>query len=752
MRYCLMVALIFIVTCKAFAVTGSKTQEVLLLHSYHKGYKWTDDMSLAIDESFANRENVEIMSLYMDIKRIDTPAYLDALARLYKEQFPNRTFDLIMAADNAALDFVLMHHSTVFHNAPIVFLGINGFHPRLLRGLNHKITGVVEEVDIASTLELMLAMNGGLQTIFVLNDQSETGLAVKHELEKVIPYYSSRLNFEYVDNLDILAIKERVSTLNPENTAILFLLLFKDSTGKYFTYKESLQEVRAVSSVPIFGVWDFYLGHGVVGGKMTSAKAQGEAASKMALEILDGKSPDEIPILDTSPNVYLFDHNELARFGLKIPLHIGFHEIHNKPFSFYETYKSLVWSLVLLFLAGTAVTFVLATNVILRRKSEKELKSQLMFITTLLDTMKNPIFYKDVLGRYMGCNQAFSTLLKLPKWEIKGKTIYDLFPSAWAKEHALKDEMLLKYPNASSVDEATLHLPGRPMQHFVLHKATYSNADASVGGVVCIMDNITERIQQKQFLIQQSKLAEMGEMIAAIAHQWNEPLVELSAIVQDMEMAYYNEELTDDVVKAYVKDSMLQIQYMSKTLKDFRNFLKPSTQKKSFSVRTALSEITELIGRHVFYSNINLFVNFKPEFGDIMVYGYENEFKQVLLNIINNAKKKIINTYKGTDKVGIITINVYRNEDTTVIQIIDDAGEIHPSIINHVFDPYFTTTPGGTGLGLYMAKVIIEDKMQGRISVANGENSAIFIVEVPNCERVEKAPKVQGISTEEHLM
>jgi signal transduction histidine kinase len=173
---------------------------------------------------------------------------------------------------------------------------------------------------------------------------------------------------------------------------------------------------------------------------------------------------------------------------------------------------------------------------------------------------------------------------------------------------------------------------------------------------------------------------------------------------------------------------------MSTTLKDFRNFLKPSTRKKSFSARKALSEITELIGRQIFYSNINLFVNFRPESGEIVVYGYENEFKQVLLNIINNAKKKIINRYKGTDKVGIITINVYRNEETTVIQIVDDAGEIPPHIINHVFDPYFTTTPGGTGLGLYMAKVIIEDKMQGRISVANGENSAIFVVEVPNCQ------------------
>lgn len=731
----------FLFTCNA-ATSSLQPKEVLLLHSYHKGYKWSDDISLAIEEGLLEEENIEVMTLYMDTKRIDTPHYLGALARLYKEQFSQRTFDLLIVADNAALDFALVYHEDIFHSVPIVFLGINDFHSSMLRGKREKVTGVVEEVDIASTLDVMLAMNPQLKHVFVLNDLSETGLAVKNELEKVIPLYTPRLGFEVVDNLDIDAIKERVQTLNPEDTAILFLLLFKDSTGKYFTYKESLQEVYGVSSVPIYGVWDFYLGHGVVGGKMTSAKAQGAAASKMAVEILKGKNPSDIPILDTSPNVYLFDHGQLARFDLKIPLHIGAHEVHNKPFSFYETYRSLVWGLVLLFLAGTAVTFVLATNVVMRRKSEKELKNQLMFITTLLDTVKNPIFYKDTQGRYMGCNTAFSELLGLPKWEIKGKTIYDLFPPQWAKEHAFKDGMLLKYPNSSSVDEATLHLPNRSMQHFVLHKATFSNADASTGGIVCIMDNITERIQQKQFLIQQSKLAEMGEMIAAIAHQWNEPLVELSAIVQDMEMAYYNEELSDEVVKSYVKDSMLQIQYMSKTLKDFRNFLKPSTQKKSFSVKKALGEITELIGRYVFYSNINLFVNFRPDGDDILVYGYENEFKQVLLNIINNAKKKIINTYKGTDKVGIITINVYRNDETTVIQIIDDAGEIPPAIINHVFDPYFTTTPGGTGLGLYMAKVIIEDKMQGRISVANGENSAIFIVEVPNRQGVAALGKI----------
>ncbi len=120
------------------------------------------------------------------------------------------------------------------------------------------------------------------------------------------------------------------------------------------------------------------------------------------------------------------------------------------------------------------------------------------------------------------------------------------------------------------------------MKHIILNKAAYKNIDGTIGGIVCIMDDMTERTQQRQFLIQQSKLAEMGDMIAAIAHQWNEPLVELSALVQDIETSYLLNELKDNDVKNFVNDSMIQIKYMSKTLSDFRNFLKPSTKKVPF--------------------------------------------------------------------------------------------------------------------------------------------------------------------------
>ena len=221
-------------------------------------------------------------------------------------------------------------------------------------------------------------------------------------------------------------------------------------------------------------------------------------------------------------------------------------------------------------------------------------------------------------------------------------------------------------------------------------------------------------------------------MVAAIAHQWNEPLVELSALVQDIQTTYLLNELKDVHVKDFVQDSMVQIKYMSKTLNDFRNFLKPSTKKKLFSISKALNEINEIIGKQVFYSNIHMKFNYKNDQEELLIYGYENEFKQVLLNLINNAKNKIIEKNVDTNRKGKIDINIERSENFNIIEIIDDGGAIDEKIINSIFEPYFTTKEDGTGIGLYMAKVIIEDKMRGSITVKNNGNDVIFTIKLPH--------------------
>lgn len=727
MKYILLFSLLF------FNYLFASSKEVLLIHSYHKGYIWTDDISQTIEKNFKPLKDVELTTVYMDTKRIDTPEYLSSLAKLYKQQFEDRKFDLIIISDNNAFDFMIKYHDYLFKDVPVVFCGINNFDKVLLHenDMKNYMTGVAEEVDVQKNIELISKLHPNLKNLLIINDKSATGNAVKRDLNPIIEKYQKRFNIDYTDNLEINNLKEKVSNLDPNNSVILFVLLFKDTTGKYFTYKQSFQEVKKVSQVPIYGLWDFYLNDGIVGGLLTSAVAQGEAVSKMALKILNGKKPTEIPILEKSPNIYMFDYNELKKFNINIFDFINDPIIINEPSSVYkEHYKFFIITMIIILTLSTIV-IILRANIQRREKVELELSNRLEFDKVLLDTIPNPIYYKNIDGKFLGCNTGFEKLVNSTRDDIIGKTAFDFFPHKIASANTLIDKELLK-TFSTSTSEFTFYTPSNEMKHIILNKAVYKNIDGTVGGIVCIMDDITERIQQKQFMIQQSKLAEMGDMIAAIAHQWNEPLVELSALVQDIQTSYLLNELKDIDVKDFVNDSMIQIKYMSKTLSDFRNFLKPSTKKNLFSISKALNEINEIIGKQIFYSNIKMSFNYKNKNEELLIYGFENEFKQVLLNLINNAKNKIIENFKDSEKDGKIDINIERCASYNRIEIIDNGGKIDEKIINSIFDPYFTTKESGTGLGLYMAKVIIEDKMRGIIKVRNENENVIFTIKLPH--------------------
>lgn len=711
---------------------ANNTKEVLLLHSYHKGYIWSDDISKTIEKQFAKHKDIELTTVYMDTKRVADPVYLDKLANLYKEQFKKRDFDLVIASDNNAFDFVIRYHEYLFKELPVLFCGINNFDKALLDENNMKkyMTGVVEQVDLEKNFELIQKLHPNLERLLIINDRSKTGLAVKRDLRNIIKKYETKFDIEYIDKMEIETLKKKVANLG-KNDVILFVLMFKDTTGKYFTYKQSFQQIKKVSNVPIYGLWDFYLNYGIVGGLLTSAIAQGEAVSSRAIKILNGEKIANIPVLEKSPNLYMFDYNELKRFDIDVSNYLEDYVIINEPSSVYRQFTKFIVTAVVIIMILSVVVVVLRANIQRRKKVELALSNQLEFDKVLLDTIPNPIYYKNVDGKFLGCNLSFANLVNKRRDEIIGKTAFDFFPYDVALKNTNIDKELLQ-TFSTSTSEFTFYTPSNHMKHIILNKAVYKNIEGNVGGIVCIMDDITERVQQKQFLIQQSKLAEMGDMVAAIAHQWNEPLVELSALVQDIQTTYLLNELKDVHVKDFVQDSMVQIKYMSKTLNDFRNFLKPSTKKKLFSISKALNEINEIIGKQVFYSNIHMKFNYKNDKEELLIYGYENEFKQVLLNLINNAKNKIIEKNLDSNRKGKIDINIERSENFNTIEIIDDGGAIDDKIINSIFEPYFTTKEDGTGIGLYMAKVIIEDKMRGSITVKNNANDVIFTIKLPH--------------------
>jgi len=716
-----------------FTITSLYAKEVLLLHSYHKGYAWSDAISHTIEKELFPYQDIELSTLYMNTKKINSKSYLDKLLQLYKEQFNKRDFDLIIVSDNNAFDFAVKHKNTLFKNLPILFCGINNFDKESFyeKKLNTTMTGVLEDVELEKNFELITLLQPNTKNIVILNDKSKTGLALQKDLNPIIERYRSIINVEYIDNMDIEKIQNKVSNLD-KNTVILFLLFSKDKKNRYFTYKKGFKKIKEYANVPIYGVWDFYLESGLLGGRLTTGSAQGKVVAQMAIEILEhNKKIEDLPIVTQSPNQYMFNHQELQKHSLKINNKLNNYTIVGKPKNIYEEYTEFVLLSAFSIIILTILVLIMRVNIQKRKRLEKDLQNRIKFDKVLLNTIPSAIYYKNKDGKILGSNQAFADLFHLDTQEIIGKTAHDLYPYEIAVKNENVDKKLLKNLGQDN-SELTLHFPNSTMKHIVLNKAVYLNTDGSIGGIVCIMDDITERLQQKQFLIQQAKLAEMGDMIAAIAHQWNEPLVELSAQVQDIQTSYLLDELESINMDTFVKDSIVQIKYMSKTLTDFRNFLKPSTKKGLFSIKKSFDEIFEIIGKQIFYSNIDLKIIYKNTNTEPLIYGYENEFKQVLLNIINNAKNKIVEHDDDSFQRFQISVIVDANEKNNIIKIVDNGGTIDDKIIVNIFDPYFTTKKDGTGFGLYMAKVIIEDKMKGNIKVQNKDNLVIFTLKIPH--------------------
>ncbi|MBF0343908.1 MAG: PAS domain S-box protein [Nitrospirae bacterium] len=250
-----------------------------------------------------------------------------------------------------------------------------------------------------------------------------------------------------------------------------------------------------------------------------------------------------------------------------------------------------------------------------------------------------------------------------------------------------------------------------------------------------VVDETKRRSEQEQLLIQQSKMAAMGEMISSIAHQWKQPLNVISLIVQDLADAYSFGELDKEYMNKSEQKIMQQIQFMAKTIDDFRDFLRPSKEKSMFDLKKAIEDIINMFSP-LFKKN-GIALNLLPtEEVNLTVLGYPNEFKQVVLNLINNSRDAIISRReKGLSENRAedrIDINLLKTDGKLAVSIGDTGGGIPKDIIDKIFDPYFTTKTSdkGTGIGLYMSKTIIENNMGWRLTVSNTNGGAEFRIEI----------------------
>ena len=232
---------------------------------------------------------------------------------------------------------------------------------------------------------------------------------------------------------------------------------------------------------------------------------------------------------------------------------------------------------------------------------------------------------------------------------------------------------------------------------------------------------LEKNTRQLQILQQQSKMAQMGEMIGAIAHQWRQPLNVISTGIQNLKYDFKEDKLRDEeYVKEFIDKNKKTIHFMSKTIDDFRHFYRIDKDKDSFKIREASQSVINMQSAQLKNHNISISLS-----GDEFQFlGLKSEYQQVILNLISNAKDALLER-----KIAKPAIKVSLKNQT--ISVKDNAGGIDKEAIKRVFEPYFTTKDQGkgTGMGLYMSKMIIEDNMGAELKVFNDNDGAVFVID-----------------------
>ncbi|RZV16007.1 GHKL domain-containing protein [Aliarcobacter butzleri] len=242
-----------------------------------------------------------------------------------------------------------------------------------------------------------------------------------------------------------------------------------------------------------------------------------------------------------------------------------------------------------------------------------------------------------------------------------------------------------------------------------------------------VKEEIEKNREKEQLLVQKSKFIALGEMISNIAHQWRQPLSELSSILMFIKFKYSINALDKETMEKKSQEADRVLEFMSHTIDDFRNFFIPKKEKEEFNLLKEVQLVINIISSTLDNYNIRIEINIDK---DLKIISYLNEYKQVVLNILNNAKDVLIDK---EIKNPLIKLTASEDTNYVILNIEDNGGGVFVEPKSKIFEPYFTTkeNSNGTGIGLYMSKIIVEKNMKGNLKVENTNKGAKFSIHIP---------------------
>ncbi len=308
-----------IVPCAhASAAAPERVRKVLVLHTSQKDLPAALIMDASIRATFkaSSDERIEVFSEYMDFARFADDRYEKQLVEQYHQKYRRHKIDLIIPVIAPALDFVLKHRDHIFPGVPVVYCAIYK-KEAVTRRMAPDVIGIPAEVDMNATLDLALQLHPDTRRVVVAAGASELDLTwiqlARQNFRE--DEENGRVEFVYLAGLSIRELLDKLAHL-PERTVVLYLQMMRDADGNTFRSRDGLERLAEVSSAPIYGLYDTYLGHGIVGGRLVSFEVEGKNAARLGLSILAGGTPQDVATSAQSSNTWMFDGRQLRRWGI----------------------------------------------------------------------------------------------------------------------------------------------------------------------------------------------------------------------------------------------------------------------------------------------------------------------------------------------------------------------------------------------------------------------------------------------------